>query len=109
MDLVDERKDKELTSKKWEDILQFFPVEIRQILARVPGDIRNKVIEIRIRLNQPLELNLGSYSVLLSNNGELVEERQKATICRQEDMKKILTSLTAGSLYALAEEFSQGY
>ncbi len=109
MDLFDDRKDKVRPNRKWEEIIQFFPAEIRQILSRVPLSLQNKVIEIRIRQNQPLELNLENYSALLSNTGELVEEPPKAVLCRQEDLKKILTSLTAGSLYALEEELVQGY
>lgn len=94
---------------KWNEILRFFPVDLQQLLAKVPSDLQSEAIEIRLRIKQPLELNLGNKGVLLSAKGEPVNSPEKAFIISAEEVKRFLNSITNASYYALEDEFAQGY
>ncbi len=93
----------------WLDILRFFPPEIRSRLGRIPGAAQQSVIEIRLRTEQPLELNCGIRSWLVSAGGELVEDPERAWVISSDEMRKAINSLTTGSYYALEDEIAQGY
>jgi stage III sporulation protein AA len=95
--------------EKSNDLLRFFPAEFRNLLANAFTASKRMVIEVRIRVNQPLELNFGTETALVSPSGDLVADFKKAYIIRPEDLRKILNSITTGSFYALEEEITQGY
>ena len=94
---------------KWSEVSRFFPLDLRQVLAKVPPDFQSKVIEIRLRLNQPLELNYAKGSTFITGTGDLVSQPAKALIIGPDQIKKMLQSITAGSVYALEEELIHGY
>jgi stage III sporulation protein AA len=94
---------------KWESILQFFPSDLRQILERLPVNLQSKVIEIRLRIHQPLEINFDRESFFIAAAGAPVRDLSKAVVISPEMMKKVLHSVTAGSWYALEEELVQGF
>ncbi|HBE80426.1 MAG TPA: stage III sporulation protein AA [Firmicutes bacterium] len=100
---------KQTSGSKWQEILQFFPTDLRQILARFPVNIQNSAIEIRLRINQPLEINLDAKSVFIATDGRPVNEISQAVLISPEMIKKLLQSISAGSWYALEEESVQGY
>jgi stage III sporulation protein AA len=97
------------SKNKWESILQFFPADLRQILARLPFNLQGKVIEIRLRLNQPIEINFDQNSAFINTEGIPVREPTKAVKIGSEMIQKVLHSITEGSWYALEEELVQGY
>lgn len=94
---------------KWEAVLQFFPADLRQILERLPVNLQSKVIEIRLRINQPLEINFDQESSFIAANGMPAPESAKGVVIGPEIMKKLLHSVTTGSWYALEEELIQGF
>lgn len=96
-------------SEKWNETLRFFPSELRQVLAKIPLDLHSKLIEIRIRINRPLELNFGLNDGLITPNGELTTDGNKALVTSEEDLRKVINAFTTGSFYALEEELVQGY
>lgn len=102
----------EAVSKQLEtrgEILRFFPAEFRKLLGKIITDSKIRVIEIRVRANQPLELNLGYKNGWVTPAGNLTANPAEAFIVSRDDLKKILNSITAGSFYALEEEMTQGY
>lgn len=96
-------------SEKWSDALQFFPSELRQVLMKIPVEFQRKLIEIRIRVNRPVELNFGLSSNLLAKDGTLTSDQQRALITGAEDLQKMINAFTNSSLYAIEEELIQGY
>jgi stage III sporulation protein AA len=102
-------QNEQTTRRKWEAVLQFFPVDLRQILAKLPVNLQSQAIEIRLRVNQPLEINFDQGSAFIAGDGIPVNDFTKAVTVSQETMKKVLHSITVGSWYALEEELIQGY
>lgn len=96
-------------SEKWSEALRFFPSELRQVLVKVPPNLQPKLIEIRIRVNQPLELNFGLSDSLITSNGDLTADLKQALYIGAEDLRKALNAFTTGSFYALEEDLIQGY
>ncbi len=103
--LLNEKPD----SQNWSEVLRFFPSDLRQVLVKVPPELQPKLIEIRIRVNQPLELNFGLNDSLITSNGDLTADPKEALYIGAEDLRKALNALTTGSFYALAEDLAQGY
>jgi stage III sporulation protein AA len=95
--------------EKWLEVIRFFPTDLRHLLTKVPVKLLPEIIEIRIRINRPLELNCGRQSCLVGSSGGLVEEDSKAFVTGPEELRKVLNAITAGSYYALEEEIAQGY
>jgi len=98
-----------LGKREWSEVLRFFPSDLRQILAKAPAEVQSELIEVRIRVNRPLELNFGRYSSLITPEGDLTTDCQRAVITDVEDLRKTINALTTGSLYALENELVQGY
>lgn len=90
-------------------MLQFFPGELREMLAGVPESIYARIIELRLRINQPLELNCGGELFWLKSNGGVCSQPGQAFMVSPQLLKKVIGSITTGSFYALEEEISQGY
>lgn len=93
----------------WDEVLRFFPIELRQVLAGIPAQLQPRIIEIRLRINQPLEVNLGNESRFISAIGSVSEDSNSALIIGSNELKRVINSITTGSFYALDEELTQGY
>ena len=91
------------------EIIRFFPPEIKEIISKVSENIFTQTIEIRLRVNQPLELNCVQNHIWLAENGEVVTQRDQALIVTPELLRKTINAITTGSFYAIDEEISQGY
>jgi stage III sporulation protein AA len=96
-------------NNEWSEALRFFPSELRQVLKKVPMDQLAKLIEIRLRVNQPLELNFGARNSLITGDGRLTADFRDALVIGAEDLKKTLNAFTTCSLYAIEEQLAGGY
>jgi stage III sporulation protein AA len=103
------RKQTMSQAKVWEGTLGFFPPNIRAILSKIPEEAQNRVLEIRLRVNQPVELVLGDSSAWLRPDGVLTSHIRAAYGLGPADLKAVMNSFTAGSFYALEETIAQGY
>lgn len=93
----------------WVDALRFFPGDIRNLLSKVPMEVSGDIIEIRARVQQPLELITRTDMFWLSAHGTF-EKNPKAAYCiTPEDLKKMINAITTGSFYAIEEEIAEGY
>lgn len=81
-----------------ENIFRLFPDEIQQLLRNLPASIKQSVEEIRIRIEQPLE-------ILCTGRPFYPSERPVS----QEEAQVLLNRLSQHSLYALEEELKRGY
>jgi stage III sporulation protein AA len=102
---------KEISPKvdRWRAVLQFFPGELRDVLAGIPEEAFSRIIELRFRVNQPLELNYGTEHRWLKENGEVTSQALQGLIVSPNLLKKVIGSITTGSFYALDEEITKGY
>jgi stage III sporulation protein AA len=99
----------ESSSQKLNEVFRFFPSELRQVLLKIPRDSRLKLIEIRMRINQPLELNFEATGSFISPRGDLTDKYEEALIINNEQLRKTLNAFTTGSFYALEDQINQGY
>jgi stage III sporulation protein AA len=95
--------------KGWGEALCFFPSGLRQVLIKVPPKFQANLIEIRLRINQPLELNFGITNRLITKNGQFTDDPEQALIIGGEDLSKTLNAFTTCSIYAIEQELAQGY
>ena len=97
-------------SDKVEQILKLFPVHIRKVMeqAEVFQRLSQKLEEIRVRVNQPLELVTADGAYFL-NNGALVRQTDRQCLSvSEEDLRQMSTLMSRYSLYAYEEEIRQG-
>lgn len=98
-------------SDKVEQILKLFPVHIRKVMeqAEVFQRLSQKLEEIRVRVNQPLELVTADGAYFL-NNGALVRQTDRQCLSvSEEDLRQMSTMMSRYSLYAYEEEIRQGF
>jgi stage III sporulation protein AA len=81
-----------------EKIFRLFPEEIQHLLRNLPASIIQSVEEIRIRIEQPLEIVCSGKPIYPSERPVSAEEAQV-----------LLNRLSQHSLYALEEELKRGY
>jgi stage III sporulation protein AA len=79
-------------------IFRLFPDEIQQLLRELPGSIIQSVEEIRVRIEQPIEIVCSGKPIYPSERPVSAEEAQV-----------LLNRLSQHSLYALEEELKRGY
>lgn len=94
-----------------EQILKLFPVHIRKVMeqAEVFQRLSQKLEEIRVRVNQPLELVTAEGAYFL-NNGALVRQTDRQCLSvSEEDLRQMSTLMSRYSLYAYEEEIRQGF
>ena len=98
-------------SDKVEQILKLFPMHIRKVMeqAEVFQRLSQKLEEIRVRVNQPLELVTADGAYFL-NNGALVRQTDRQCLSvSEEDLRQMSTLMSRYSLYAYEEEIRQGF
>ena len=91
-----------------QDITKLFPAQIRKALGQALFD-RNKIYEIRLRVNAPLIVIYQGKEYFLTLEGELTREETKAYHVQTEDLKEMLEYISGYSLYAFEEEIRQGF
>lgn len=94
-----------------EQILKLFPMHIRKVMeqAEVFQRLSQKLEEIRVRVNQPLELVTADGAYFL-NNGALVRQTDRQCLSvSEEDLRQMSTLMSRYSLYAYEEEIRQGF
>lgn len=91
-----------------QDITKLFPAQIRKALGQALFD-RNKIYEIRLRVNAPLIVIYQGKEYFLTLEGELTREEAKAYHVQTEDLKEMLEYISVYSLYAFEEEIRQGF
>lgn len=91
-----------------QDITKLFPTHIRKALGQALFD-RNKIYEIRLRVNAPLIVIYQGKEYFLTLEGELIREEAKAYHVQTEDLKEMLEYISGYSLYAFEEEIRQGF
>ena len=91
-----------------QDITKLFPTHIRKALEQALFD-RNKIYEIRLRVNAPLIVIYQGKEYFLTLEGILTREEAKAYYVKTEDLKEMLEYISGYSLYAFEEEIRQGF
>ncbi|KXS45950.1 stage III sporulation protein AA [Candidatus Frackibacter sp. WG13] len=91
------------------EILPVLANSLRRIIERIDLKILSQIEEIRLRVNQPLILNLNKREVMLTKRSEVTSEPKQAYHTTQHDLQQTMNIMTQNSLYALEEELKEGY
>ncbi|MGM0409289.1 MAG: stage III sporulation protein AA [Bacillota bacterium] len=85
------------------DILAYLPDLIKKELLKFSFKNKEKIIELRLRVNQPLEI------VTTKNYYFLKNKKNKNYIINKNLIKKTFNILTENSLYAMERELKEGF
>ncbi len=94
------------------ELLPVLPAHLREILGRIPAEVLKNLEEIRLREERPLMLVYGGRDGFVTPRStiqELPGEPDPAYITTREDTAKTLQLMSHSSLYALEEEFRNGF
>jgi stage III sporulation protein AA len=82
-----------------EEIIPYLSFSLQESLRRLPMEVKDKLLEIRLRVERPVMLVLNSTDMWLC----------KSNILTRSDMDQIIQFLTQSSIYAREEELRQGF
>lgn len=91
------------------EILPLLPLNLRQLMKRIPSSLLAKVQEIRLREGKPLMCTWARGDCLLDSRGRMVGHREQAYLVTREDLQQSLQLMSNYSLYAFEEELRSGY
>lgn len=91
------------------ELLNSLPINIRNIIKKLPDDVLCRMEEIRIRLYKPLMVHIDNEEKFVSSEGELVNYENMAYIVTGEDCDKAIQLISKSSVYAFDEEIKNGY
>lgn len=91
------------------EILGFVAPSLRRPIERLGADLWTRAEEIRLRRERPLSLVTDCGDVWLSPLGLPTSEPGTAYVVSADDTRKTLSLVSQGSVYALEEEFRNGY
>lgn len=89
-------------------VINLLPENFKKMLEKVPENTREKIEELRIRVNSPLTLCLNGGELFVNSRG-LTNNLNNAHISRHKDIQNIIRILSRNSLYAFQEELKQGF
>ena len=99
-----------------QEIVNLFPVRLRQILEALPLDFA-RLEEIRMRCGQPILFRIAGKEMGITGSGDLTElgssgkldNWEKLEKIREKELKDTLEIMGGFSLYAAEEELRQGF
>lgn len=91
-----------MSSNSFDNVLEYLPLNISRIVQEQEAWIRGEVIEIRLRVNQPLQL-------LSFKNEFFISESGNHFIVNKDDLERAFMILSKNSLYAIERQLSEGY
>ena len=92
-----------------ETILPILAPKLRKILKRIDLKQIENLVEIRLRVQQPLLLEGIEGEILVAEDGKIVQKRRKGYQIKQIDIQNTLNLMTNSSLYTLEEELKSGF
>ncbi|HKM04685.1 MAG TPA: stage III sporulation protein AA [Lachnospiraceae bacterium] len=90
------------------EIEGLFPEYLRKMFS-ISCEYLQGLQEIRLRVNQPVILNINNYEFFLSEKGTVHKEKSKGFILLKKDLNAILSHICKYSIYAFEDEIKQGY
>lgn len=102
-------QEKEIKNILEKFIFPVLPLHLVTIISAIPITQLAYLMEIRLRVNRPLLLVLGSVDIMLSSAGDIVNDLDVAYLCTRDDINKILQLISKNSLYAFEQELKMGF
>ncbi|NMB44971.1 MAG: stage III sporulation protein AA [Firmicutes bacterium] len=93
----------------YDHVLNYIAGSLRDILGRIPDEIKQAVLEIRIRQARPLVLVTNSGMVFVSAAGQPTNEPQRGYRVTTEECRMTLQVMTRASVYMVEDKLLQGF
>ncbi|MFD2116070.1 stage III sporulation protein AA [Paenibacillus yanchengensis] len=90
-------------------VTHLLPLELQQLLTKLPSDIQQDMEEIRVREARPLEIGFRGQSRLVAKDGTFAWRPDEAFIPSEEQCRTLLEKISNYSLYSIEEELRRGY
>ena len=94
---------------RYNEILSYFPQNLRRMLGRGMNILEDSLQEIRIRSRLPLILGTTNGNFTITPEGELSPAVGGAYIVKESDVRQIFTAICENSVYAFMEDIKQGF
>ncbi|KJF28223.1 stage III sporulation protein AA [Clostridium aceticum] len=88
---------------------KFLCPEVRELVSKIPKDIKSTMEEIRLRIHQPLMIYANNQDYFVSKEGELLLEEKNGYRISKRNIENTLQFITNYSIYAVEEEIKRGY
>ncbi len=87
------------------DIFKFIPGNIKTLLVKFKLETEDRLLEIRLRVNRPVEI------ITYYNNFFLegINSKDRPYIVKKDDFKRAMLILTDNSLYAVERQLREGF
>lgn len=89
--------------------LDFIPEPLNMMLRKLPATLFERLEEVRVREQRPLEINAGSEHYFVTGDGRTTHEEPEAYKPGREDTHRLLDLISNHSLYTLEEELRKGF
>ncbi len=89
--------------------LDFIPEPLNMMLRKLPVTLFERLEEVRVREQRPLEINAGSEHYFVTEDGRTTHEEPEAYKPGREDTHRLLDLISNHSLYTLEEELRKGF
>nr|WP_197702863.1 stage III sporulation protein AA [Thermoanaerobacterium sp. RBIITD] len=96
-------------SKNYNELLNSLPFNVRNIIIKIPKNIKAKMEEIRLRINKPLMIHIDNQERFISSEGRIVDLADFAYRVTNDDCEKALQLISKSSIYAFEDEIKNGY
>lgn len=96
-------------SENYNELLNSLPINIRNIITKLPDYIKNQIEEIRLRVSKPLMIDINGKERYVATDGNLIDSPINVYTVTLEDCDKAIQLISKSSLYAFEEEIKNGY
>lgn len=93
----------------WEGILPVLPPVLSEIILNLPGEVQEKLEEVRLRHGRPLIIGLAGEDCLVDRKGNLTKNCTQAYFVTGDDIQRVTQLVSGCSLYAFEEEIKNGF
>ncbi len=97
------------TKNLQDEIFPILPLNVKNLLQKIPEIYLFKLEEIRMRQGRPLMLVVGNEDFIVSVEGQLTNTIENAYIVTKDDIFKTLQLISQNSIYAVEDEIKHGY
>lgn len=91
------------------DVVSFLPARLRPLFVRLPPPLLAQVREVRLRVERPIMLAVGGDEQLFVGRGGARADAAGAETFHRADAGEFLQIISRSSVYALEEQFRQGF
>ena len=91
------------------EIINYLPTEIAKIIRGTGIWLKQRIIEIRLRVNQPLQIITYFDEYFLSSEGKRTDRLNSSYIVRSHHLEKAFLILSRNSFYALERQLIEGF